>query len=65
MDDRRGVSALTPQEYLNTKVNRDETVRDFIRASEEEFWMNHENLDEMTVEQIKTHFDFLDYLWEK
>ena len=56
---------MTPQEYLNTKVNRDETVRDFIRVSEEEFWMDHENLDEMTVEQIKIHFDFLDYLWEK
>ena len=51
--------------YLDEKVNSEETRREFIRASEEEFGMEHENLDEMTIEQIDTHFDFLDYLWEK
>lgn len=56
---------MTPKEYLDEKVNEEETRRDFIRASEEEFGMKRESLDEMTVEQIKTHFDFLDYLWEK
>ena len=50
--------------YLDEKVNSEETRCEFIRASEE-FGMEHENLDEMTIEQIDTHFDFLDYLWEK
>ena len=55
----------TTEDYLNQKVNEDETRREFIRNSELEFGINPENLDEMTISQIDYHFDFLDYLWEK
>ena len=56
---------MTIEEYLNEKVNKNETRLDFIRVSEAEFGIEPAQLDKMTIHQIAYHFDFLDYLWEK
>jgi hypothetical protein len=43
----------------------EETFREFIRASEEEFGMDPRDLDSMTDEQLGEYLHFLDYLWTK
>jgi hypothetical protein len=42
-----------------------QTYREFIQQSEEEFGLEHENLDLMTNKHLNKYMDFLDYLWEK
>jgi hypothetical protein len=43
----------------------EETFRDFIRNSEEEFGMEPRDLDVMTDEELHKYLEFLDYLWTK
>ena len=56
---------MTPKEYLDEKVNAEETRLQFIRDSEEQFGMKHENLDKYDIFLIDEYVKFLDYLWEK
>lgn len=46
-------------------VENTQTYREFIRESEEEFFIEPNNLDSMNEEELLEYFKFLDYLWEK
>lgn len=50
---------------LDDDVNPDETLREYIRNTEEEFSMRPMELDEMEDQSLKSYVDFLDYLWTK
>ena len=52
-------------EDMNTKVNDNETLLQFIRNSEKEFDMNIANLGAMTDKKFNDYIDFLDDLWCK
>jgi hypothetical protein len=43
----------------------EETFREFIRNSEEEFGMEHRNLDNLGDEKLNEYLEFIDYLWNK
>jgi hypothetical protein len=43
----------------------EETFREYIKNSEEEFEMEHRNLDNLSDEQLHEYLEFLDYLWTK
>lgn len=43
----------------------EQTYREFIRESEEEFGIEHANLDFMEDFELDDYFDFLDELWNK
>jgi hypothetical protein len=43
----------------------EETFREYIRNSEEEFGMAPAPLDNLTDEELNKHLNFLDYLWTK
>lgn len=42
-----------------------QTLLEFIRDSEEEFCMEHVDLDSLNQEELNIHIDFLDELWFK
>ena len=42
-----------------------ETYREFIWNTEEEYGLGHENLDELTDEQLEIHMDVCDEIWSK
>lgn len=46
-------------------ATNEETYREFIKSSEEEFGLASKDLDLMTDEEVNAYLDFLDYLWEK
>jgi len=52
-------------EDMNTKVNENETLLQFIRNSEKEFGMNVANLGTMTDKEFNDYIYFLDDLWCK
>lgn len=43
----------------------EETFREFIRNSEDEFGMKHEDIDNFDDEKLNEYLEFLDYLWTK
>lgn len=47
------------------EANNTETLREFIRNSEEWFGMNQVDIDSISEEKLNEYIDFLDYLWEK
>lgn len=46
-------------------VENEQTWREFIRESEEEFGMEPEMIDAMTESDLLSYIDFLDELWMK
>jgi len=56
---------MISEEYLNNKVNENETLFQFIRSSEREFGMEEKYLTEMTDKEFSDYLDFLDELWCK
>jgi len=52
-------------EHMNIKVNKNETLLQFIRNSEKEFNLNVANLGAMTDKEFNDYIDFLDDLWCK
>lgn len=50
---------------LDKKVNSQETLRDFIRNSENEFQISNENIDKMTDDELEEYVEWLDDLWGK
>lgn len=46
-------------------VENEQTWREFIRESEEEFGMKPEMIDAMTESDLLSYIDFLDELWMK
>jgi len=52
-------------EDMNTKVNENETLLQFIRNSEKEFGLNVVCLGSMTDKEFNNYIDFLDDLWCK
>ncbi len=50
------------RDYLNSQANERESVIEFIRNSENEFYMEKMNLFELTLVDIKKYVDFLEYL---
>lgn len=53
------------KENLDKKVNKKETLRDFIRNSETEFHFSHADIDNMSDEELEQYVDYLDALWLK
>lgn len=47
------------------QAENNETYRNFIRTSEDEFGMEPRDIDNMTDKELDTYFEFLDYLWDK
>lgn len=47
------------------EANNTETLRNFIRTSEEWFEMNQVDIDSLSEEDLNKYINFLDYLWEK
>lgn len=45
--------------------NNTDTFRDFIIKSEREFYIDHEDVDNMSEEELIKYLDFLDELWYK
>jgi hypothetical protein len=43
----------------------EETFREYIRNSEDEFGMEHEDIDNFDDEKLNEYLEFLDYLWTK
>jgi hypothetical protein len=43
----------------------EETFREYIRNSENEFGLHPKELDLMDDEELNGYLNFLDYLWEK
>lgn len=50
---------------LDKKVNKEETLREFIRDSENEFQISNEDIDNMTDEELEEYVEWLDDLWGK
>jgi hypothetical protein len=46
-------------------VTNNETPREFIRNSENEFGMKHSDIDNMSEDELNGYIEYLDYLWEK
>lgn len=46
-------------------VKNTQTYREFIRESEDEFEIEHSNLDLMEEEKLQNYLDFMDELWCK
>ncbi|WP_142415427.1 hypothetical protein [Hathewaya massiliensis] len=42
-----------------------QTYREFIRQTEEEFWIEHESIDKMSEKELKEYFLWLAELWGK
>ncbi len=43
----------------------DETYRHFITTSEEDFCMDHADIDHMTDDELNKYIEFIDFLWTK
>jgi hypothetical protein len=43
----------------------DQTYREFIRESEDDFGLDEMDLDNMSDEKLHEYLEFLDYLWTK
>lgn len=43
----------------------EETFREYIKNSENEFGMKHKDLDNLDDEKLHEYLEFLDYLWTK
>lgn len=56
---------MISEEYLNNKVNENETLLQFVRSSEREFSMDEKCLTKMTDNEFSDYLDFLDELWCK
>lgn len=50
---------------LNNKVNKHETLKQFIRNSEKEFELEPANLGDMTRNELNNYINFLGDLWSK
>jgi len=50
---------------INTKVNQNETLLQFIRNSEKEFGLPVKCLGGLNDDEFREYVDFLDTLWEK
>lgn len=50
---------------LHPDAENTQTLLEFIRESEDEFCMEHSNLESMTEEELNIHIEFLDELWFK
>lgn len=46
-------------------IENTQTYREFIRESEDEFEIEHSNLDLMKEEELQNYLDFMDELWCK
>lgn len=55
----------TPINAVEEGATNDETFREFITSSEEEFCMRPTDLYALSVEELNKHIEFLDYLWTK
>lgn len=55
----------TPISMIEEGATNTQTPREFIRSSEEEFGLEHLNIDGLTEEDINDYIDLLDYLWTK
>ena len=50
---------------LDKKVNKEETLREFIRDSENEFQISNEDIDNMQDDELGEYVEWLDDLWGK
>ncbi|WAB24079.1 hypothetical protein [Clostridium phage A2] len=50
---------------LNNKVNRKETLKQFIRNTEKEFDLEPANLGDMTRNELNNYINYMDELWSK
>jgi glutaredoxin len=50
---------------LDKKVNKEETLREFIRNSEDEFEFANVDIDNVEDEELEKYVEFLDDLWGK
>jgi len=55
----------TPICELEEGASNTETLREFIRNSEEEFDLIPKDLDNMSDAALNKYIDFLDYIWTK
>lgn len=53
------------KENLDVMVNEEETLREFIRNTENEFDLVEEDLESMSDEEFEEYVEFLDDLWNK
>lgn len=51
--------------YDAPECDNEQTFRQFIRESEDNFGIAEANLDAMSNEEFLDYLDHLDYLWEK
>lgn len=54
-----------PIRYCCVNSNSNQTWREFIIESENEFGMCNENVDNLTEEELNIYVEFLNYLWDK
>lgn len=50
---------------LDSKVNADETLREYIRNTEKEFMKKRADIDDMDDAELNTYIDYLDSLWRE
>ena len=50
---------------LDTPVNESETLREFVKNSEDYFGMGNLDVDNLSDRELNGHVEFLDYLWTK
>lgn len=55
----------TPIKELEEGATNEQSFRQFIRESEEEFGMSPRNLEELSEKELNDYIDFLDDLWNK
>jgi len=55
----------TPISQLEEGATNEQSFRQFIRESEEEFGMSPRNLEELSEKELNDYIDFLDDLWNK
>lgn len=59
-----------PQKYytkedLDKPVNDNETLREYIKNSENELGMDPSEIDTMKDSELNEYIEFIDYLWTK
>jgi hypothetical protein len=55
----------TPIKELEEGATNEQSFRQFIRESEEEFGMSPRNLEELSEKELNDYIDFIDDLWNK
>lgn len=50
---------------LDSKVNADETLREYIRNTEKEFMKERADIDNMVDSELNTYINYLDSLWRE